>query len=164
MKLNLGCGRKLFPQADGWVNVDLENPSADVIADVFDTLPFGDNAAAEVHAIHVLEHAYIWRVSDILKEWWRVLQPGGALAIEVPCFDKVIEFLKRDVNDPRYTFWPLYGDPSHRAEAMCHHWCFTRLQLAHFLKAAGFEEVSLLPAQFHVPDRDMRMEARKPAC
>lgn len=159
MKLNLGCGYKPFSSEEGWVNVDLESPHADVIADVFCTLPFADQSVDEVHAIHVLEHAYVWRVQGILAEWRRVLRPGGKIVIEVPCFDKVIGFLKSGVSDPRLTFWPLYGDPSHKNESMCHHWCFTVAQLRLLLSRAGFDRVDLKPALFHVPDRDMRMEA-----
>ena len=156
IRLNLGCGKRL---KEGFINVDLpgnwSGQKPDVETDLRD-LPFEDNYADEAMAIHVLEHFYLWEVHDILDEWVRVLKPGGRLIIEVPCLDKVVDFLRRGEPNLRYTLFPLYGDPSYQSEAMCHRWCYSQALLKQFMEA-HLESVEVQPAKYHFPERDMRV-------
>ena len=156
VRLNLGCGPKLL---EGWVNVDFESNHSrrkpDVSADLRD-LPFSDGYADEAMAIHVLEHFYLWETRAVLQEWVRVLKPGGTLAIEVPCLDKVVEFLRRGETNLKYTLLPLYGDPTHQDPAMCHRWCFSKALLHKFM-SDFLEDVREERPLFHFPERDMRM-------
>jgi SAM-dependent methyltransferase len=48
------------------------------------SLPFPDDWAEEILAIHVLEHVPPPRLAATLGEWRRVLRPGGKLRISVP--------------------------------------------------------------------------------
>lgn len=160
VRLNLGCGHRLLK---GWVNVDLAdnwtgNPP-DVSADLR-KLPFDDNYADVAMAIHVLEHFHLWETHDVLSEWVRVLKPGGQLVIEVPCLDKVIEFFRQGETNLRYTLYPLFGDPTHRSEAMMHKWCFSRSLLEEFMRD-HLVDVKEEVAQYHFPERDMRFVGRK---
>ena len=160
VRLNLGCGHRLL---DGWVNVDLaENwtgEKPDVSSDLR-KLPFEDNYADVAMAIHVLEHFPLWETHDLLSEWVRVLKPGGKLIIEVPCFDKVVQFLKNDETNIRMTLYALYGNPSYRNEAMMHKWCFSRGLLKAFLKD-HLVDVKEEEPQFHFKERDMRFVGLK---
>ena len=163
IRLNLGCGNKNLP---GYLNCDLADnysgTAPDVSCDVRE-LPFDDNFADEVLAVHVLEHFYIWEVEDVVNEWIRVLKPGGKLVIEVPCLDKIINaFIKFDGQPPvNLAMWGLYGDPGYKDEKMCHHWCYSEKQLEALLKQVGLKEIKSEKARFHVEIRDMRMEAVK---
>jgi len=79
MKLNLGCGNDI---REGYTNVDLYNPSADVEADLNGELPFEDFSVDEIYCSHIIEHlkdpqAFLW-------ECWRVLKPRGKLVILYP--------------------------------------------------------------------------------
>lgn len=47
-------------------------------------LPFKDNTLDFVHSSHLLEDFAIERWPTILREWGRVLRPGGYLIISVP--------------------------------------------------------------------------------
>lgn len=167
MKLNLGCGKKIWP---GFVNVDFENNHSsikpDVSCDLTGRLPFEDDSADEAHAYHVLEHFLPYQVPEILLEWKRVLKPGGLIVIEVPCFDKIMRMFAHKVIDGQgigldWKQW-LYGDPGCKDVSMLHKWCFSIEELGDTLYDAGFEDVKLEPAQTHVPKRDMRMTGRKP--
>lgn len=162
IKINLGCGRHLW--AD-FINVDFENNAShkkpDVVADLR-KLPFEDNYADEAHAIHVLEHFYPWEVEDVLKEWRRVLKPGGKLILEMPCLEKIIGHLNHDIIDTRLTLWGLFGDPKHKDPHMMHHWCYSIHMLDVLLTKCGFEDIRTGEPVFHKKERDMRCQAVKP--
>lgn len=46
-------------------------------------LSFADNSFDRVIAAHVLEHLY--KPHEVLREWVRVLKPGGTLSLVLPC-------------------------------------------------------------------------------
>lgn len=78
IKLNLGCGDKII---DGYINVDVVQERAgkqpDVICDIRNLDIFPDNFCDEVMAIHVVEHFWRWEIQAIIKEWVRIIKPGG---------------------------------------------------------------------------------------
>lgn len=156
MKLHLGCGDK---KLEGWLNVDLHDSDHD--CDIR-KLPFEDNSADEIMAIHVCEHFYITQILDILKEWYRVLKPGGTMALELPCLDKIL-FHFQQGSESRYTLWALYGAPStHKdGEPALHKWCWSRKHFAALLKDAGFQEIREEQPHYHQPSRDMRFTCKK---
>jgi predicted SAM-dependent methyltransferase len=162
IKLNLGCGRKII---EGYVNVDFPDNAYGTKPDVetdIRKLPFEDNYADEIMAIHVWEHFYLNEVDEIIEEWKRVLKPGGKIILEMPCLDKVSYFIAQGSKDPRLTLWPLYGDPStHKSEADLHKWCWSIVMLIKFLTQHGFKDVISDEPMFHVKQRDMRIEAVK---
>lgn len=168
MKLNLGCGHKLL---DGFVNVDLADNWArkqpDVVADVTQRLPFDDGAADEVHAYHVLEHVWRWQTEATLKEWLRVLKPGGLLVLELPCLEKVMAYMLSCMQadrpmDHRMSLWAMYGDPGYQSIEMSHKWLFSKGELKELLRDQGLVEVQSEPPKTHIALRDMRITGRKP--
>lgn len=159
LRLNIGCGTK---RLDGYVGVDaVKTDAVDVVADVLD-LPYDDNAADEILAVHVLEHVPLPLADDALAEWVRVLKPGGRLVIEVPCRDKVFAMIREGVIDPRMVLWPLYGEPrTMRSAADIHKWCWAKVELAQAMQRAGLTEIESEVPHFHVPARDMRLTGVK---
>ena len=88
-KLEIGSGNRPL---DGYEHLDI-NPDAPHVEYVsgMDKVPTEDGIFDEVKAIHVLEHAQ-WRDSlKILKEWVRVLKPGGKVHIAVPNFRWIVQ-------------------------------------------------------------------------
>lgn len=81
MKLNLGCGTQPI---DGYENLDAKN-----CRPIYPLTEFADESVDEVRASHVLEHFGHGEINSVLKEWTRVLKPGGKLRIAVPDFEKV---------------------------------------------------------------------------
>src|SRR5687768_16039160 len=85
VKLNLGCGDKILP---GYINVDVApsrgGKKPDVTCDLHDLATFDDGTADEVLAVHVVEHFWRWEVVQVLREWARVLRPGGRMILECP--------------------------------------------------------------------------------
>lgn len=83
MKLHLGCGPRHIP---GFVHVDAQPaPHVDIVGPV-ERLPMEDNSASLIYASHVLEHFGRSEYKAVLREWFRVLKPGGILRLAVPDF------------------------------------------------------------------------------
>jgi predicted SAM-dependent methyltransferase len=156
MKLHLGCGRRKW---DGYINCDLQD--SDVDCDIR-VLPFDDNSADEIVAIHVVEHFMITEVRWVLADWLRVLRPGGELIIELPCWDKVVSHIKANAPD-NMTRWALFGDPSTHKDGFpaVHKWCYSIEEMTKLLGIVGFRDIQCEEPKFHQPSRDMRFKAVK---
>jgi SAM-dependent methyltransferase len=81
LTLNVGSNKNTPSDC---INLDLEAyPGVDVVANIVN-IPFKDNTFDKVIAHHVLEHLYYYDVAAALKEFRRVLKPGGTAEITVP--------------------------------------------------------------------------------
>lgn len=80
-RLNIGGGSRPIP---GYLTVDR------MFGDEACPLPHEDGSMCEVYASHVLEHFGWAEYEDVLREWVRVLKPGGTLKISVPDVDRLM--------------------------------------------------------------------------
>lgn len=170
IKLNLGCGDKIL---DDYINIDIASERAgrkpDIISDIrkLDNLP--DNYADEIMAIHVVEHFWRWEVVNVLREWVRVLKPGGKMILECPNLKSACEEFLRNPDlmsqpgqEGQRTMWVFYGDPRWADPLMVHRWGYTPLSLALVMKEAGLGNLKQEPAQFKLREpRDMRITGIK---
>jgi len=86
-------------RADGWEILDANaGPFVDHVGDAGDLSRFPAGTFAVVYASHVLEHFdYLVALARTLREWHRVLAPGGALYVSVPDLEVLAAlFLQRD--------------------------------------------------------------------
>lgn len=91
--LNLGCGEELI-RRPGWVNVDMFNPLPGILPiELCDIrkLPYDSGSVDRIVASQVLEH--LENPIDGLREWYRVLKPGGTILIAVPDNNKRNEWI-----------------------------------------------------------------------
>jgi SAM-dependent methyltransferase len=172
VKLNLGCGDKILP---GYVNVDVAESRAgrkpDVLCDLHALTPFEADAADEILSVHVVEHFWRWEVVGVLKEWLRVLKPGGRMILECPNLESACrQFLANpDLHagpgaEGQRSMWVFYGDPSWQDPLMVHRWGYTPRSLAMVMAEAGLGNLRQEPAQFKLREpRDMRIVGEKPA-
>jgi glycosyltransferase involved in cell wall biosynthesis len=171
VRLNIGCGDKVLP---GFVNIDIVDERAgkkpDIQCDIRRlTLP--DNVADEAMAIHVIEHFYYWEAADVIKEWVRVLKPGGQLILECPNLITACTELLQNPNEGslpdsrgQRTMWVFYGDPKWKDPLMCHKWAYTPLSLGALMHQCGLVNIRQEPAQYKLKEpRDMRIVGEKAA-
>lgn len=171
VRLNLGCGDKILP---GYINIDVAparaGRSPDVISDLRKLEAFEDETADEIMAIHVIEHFWRWEVLEIVREWVRVLKPGGRMILECPNLVSACEeFLKNpDISagpglEGQRTMWVFYGDPAWRDPLMTHRWAYTPNSLKALMEEAGMVKVRQEAAQFKLREpRDLRLVGERP--
>jgi predicted SAM-dependent methyltransferase len=171
-KLNLGCGDKILP---GYINVDVAEArlgkKPDVLCDLRKLTPFEDQSVDEILSVHVVEHFWRWEVVDILKEWVRVLKPGGVMYLECPNLLSACQAILQNPDmasgpgpEGQRGMWVLYGDPSWKDPLMIHRWGYTPRSLAQVMKEAGLVNLRQEEAQFkHREPRDMRIVGERPS-
>jgi predicted SAM-dependent methyltransferase len=144
LKLHLGCGTV---RLDGWVNIDLET-RADLKLDVRRPLPFGDGAAKLIYHEHLMEHLTVEEGTACLRDWFRLLAPGGVLRIATPDLAYVVERYQGDWHDQAWLRLPEYAFIRTRAEMMNvsfrwwgHRYLYDGEELERRMRDAGFDPV-----------------------
>ena len=96
IKLHFGCGPRILPD---WINIDgWSFPNIDFAADLRQPLPLSDGSCRLIFTEHVFEHIDTDFRLPVLRELFRVLQPGGTLRIVVPdCQQFVDAYNRRDL-------------------------------------------------------------------
>jgi predicted SAM-dependent methyltransferase len=87
-RVEVGSGGSPQP---GYLHIDLDpgSPHLEYVAPA-DRLPLPDGWADELLASHVLEHVEPRRLRATLREWRRVLRPGGTVVIHTPDSDRLM--------------------------------------------------------------------------
>lgn len=130
LKLNLASGQRPFSAP--WINVEIQEKWAHeygtefayVLADMRRMTMFRDNSADTIVLHHGLEHCTMSDADAVLRESFRILQPGGSLIITIPDMKAlVVAWLDGKISD--YIFFVNamgadMGDP-----ADLHRWHYT---------------------------------------
>ena len=141
MKLHLGCGKRYL---DGYIHVDIADfEHIDYKIPVDDLSIFKSGEVDEIYASHVLEYFDRSYVITVLKEWKRVLKPGGILRLAVPNFLKLVEVYQssKDLSSiigPLYGKWDI-GDQ----EFIYHKTVYDKDSLNILLKEVGFKNIKI---------------------
>ncbi|MFB2881303.1 class I SAM-dependent methyltransferase [Floridanema aerugineum] len=139
MKLHIG-GTETHPD---WKILDVEaRPEVDFVGNAANLEQFADNSIEAIYASHVLEHFHHGLNNELLntlKEWYRVLQPGGKLYISVPNL-RVLCWLylndKLSVYDRYYLMAVMFGGQKNEYDV--HKVGFDLEILSIFLREVGF--------------------------
>lgn len=163
--LHVGCGtapRSRLPQCfqtSDWheVRVDIDaNVNPDIVATITDLSMIGSGSVHAVWSSHSVEHLEGYQVAPALKEFHRVLKPGGFALITVPDLKYVARLiLDGKADDVLYTspagpITPLdmmFGHQASIAEGrhyMAHRTGFTADRLREKLVEGGFGEVRVM--------------------
>lgn len=173
MKIHVGAGGR---RLEGFENVDVRRAPGIRRGHAGNLSFAGDGAATLVYAHAVLEHVYPAHQVAVLREWRRVLAPGGAIVcLGIPDFETIAAaYLAGDpgVTGPhfdlfeayRYTHghpehqtilaWPLW-DPARRPDLapagylpQLHKGLFDARFVSALLRQAGFTEALMLRYAF----------------
>jgi SAM-dependent methyltransferase len=136
MKLHLGCGKRNIP---GYVHIDVvDYPHIAHVASI-DNLPFiPDESVSVIYTCHVLEHFKRRDAQRVLREWYRVLQPGGTLRTAVPDFAALCEVYRRS-EDLSLVIGSLFGRQDYLYNV--HYNVFDFASLESELLMCGFRDV-----------------------
>jgi len=143
-RLHLGCGDQYL---DDYVNCDLYSTCADVKLDCatmrLHDYPLDENLADEIMAYHLIEHFDFVQGQDVLREWYRLLKPGGRLHIETPdMLNTCKEFVEageqcRIQLYSHFWAWPWLPGQVHK-------FLYTETQLFWLLNQLGFRNIRRL--------------------
>lgn len=104
MKLHLGSGKV---RLEGWVNVDLDAPEADLLHDLRNPLPFEDESVEYIFNEHFIEHVTRKEALTFLRECKRVLKPNGVIRLSTPNLKFLVEcYLKQNIGEWGYLWRP----------------------------------------------------------
>ncbi len=170
IRLNLGSNQRL----SGYINIGLSIEGggvSDANSNIRSLDQFDDNCVDEIIAIHAIQHCWRWEIVDILREWVRVLKPGGKLVLECPNLLSAGEALlqnRAEASDSAQNSdkaaWRFYGDPSSESPRESFRWLYTPQSLAQIMLSIGLQDLEQTPPRFGAGHpADMRIEGTKPA-
>jgi SAM-dependent methyltransferase len=177
IKLNIGCGGDIRP---GFINIDiLEAPGVDLVWDIRPrmqweehiypypgSLPWPDSSVDEILASHCIEHFIYHHAPDLIRDWIRMLRPGGRIEIITPDFDQVIDGITKGTMQWLTAIQNLYAGEIEWPPSGCwyHYSCYNWAWLYGQLVTWGCDPYSIvrLPIRPGVQGIvELRMEAKK---
>lgn len=172
MKLNLACGTDVKPAP--WVNLDVVRkwPQAPRPCDILwdarkDRIPFAEGSVDEVKAGYLFLHLAPQHHTRVLKDIYRVLQPGGRLEVGEVDMEKAMTRWMKDPSDKSATqmIWGEQGNDVDGNEAYeefdKHCQGYTPLTLRAFLEGVGLKAVKQIKLHAAEVWYELSMEAFK---
>ena len=133
-------------------------------------LPLRDASCSSVFSSHMLEHLFSWDAEALVKEIFRVLEPGGVVRIVVPSLHSCVKLY--DPNDPSAMLQGIF-ECSRSGAKNRHQWMYTERSLCDLLSRNGYvnvreqqyrqgrcEDVELIDNR---PENSIYIEGEKPA-
>lgn len=180
-RLHLGAGNH---ELTDWLNSDLYPDSKSSIhLDVTCRFPLPDRSFQYIFSEHMIEHLSYREGEAMLRECFRVLEPGGVVRISTPDLTVLLN-LFQDCSSPtskRYMDWHLdwinrddAGNAPERTPTFVlnnfmrdwgHQFVYDNKTLSDLLRRCGFESIvqCRLNESEHEPLRLLENEARAPA-
>ncbi len=147
--LNVGCGYGLHP---GFVNMDIIWKPGVLVWDIGriarDPLPFRDGTFKGIYTEHCLEHIELDEARANMREWHRVLKPGGIVRIIVPDGEIYIDgwIAHRSGKAVELPYARQWGEATpmmsiNRVSRDAHKYLYDYETMALLLREAGFRDV-----------------------
>lgn len=144
LRLDIGSGGR--HGKNGWITVDTVN-GCDLYWDLREGIPFPDDSVASIYSSHLFEHLTYHDGQALMRECYRVLEPGGEFSIAVPDARIYVEgYLGiRDIPQEFFGWTPAFNgttpiDALNYVAYMGgeHKYLFDQENLVHRLASAGF--------------------------
>ncbi len=162
-RLEIGSGNRPLP---GYEHLDInpDSPDLDYCCSM-DQIPVDDDSFDEISSIHSIEHIGWRKGLSTLKEWHRVLKPGGKLYIACPNLEFIMraylqngalwyEDFQRMHPDEKahlgvggihsHTLWANFKLFSSGDGGDEHMACYDKYLLTALLREAGFQKIVLV--------------------
>ena len=170
MKLHIGSTAR----SEGWHNLDIvPGPGVDYVGDCKSLAQFSENSIETIYASHVLEHVPYRQTEAVLKDWFRVLIPGGEVMISVPDLGVLAQLYLHPQASPQdrvSVMQMMFGGQMDDFDFHCVG--FNDELLGMWLRQAGFVELARVEKfgvfedtstmQFHGVPISLNVKARKP--
>lgn len=143
------CGESTWIEIGGGPAVDVYHPNIDRVAQPgvdyvcdleTERLPFHDDHATKIKAIHALQHLSRDGARHVLRECFRVLSPVGSLFLMVGDFSFILERLCEDGLVDAWLDCVFHG-PNDANGFGFHKWGYSFKTLTSELELAGFTRV-----------------------
>lgn len=152
VRLHIGCGSRIF---DEYINVDgeyLAGTPGVIIHDITKPFPLPDNSVDEILSVHVIEHIMRDQVQEMMREWLRILKPGGFVAVEWPDFLKMCQevvanprslYFDADRRLQKRTILGIFGDNLRYPDpVMWHKWGYSVESLRYLFQSVGYSRTA----------------------
>ena len=123
-----------------------------VVADRFQditALDYREGSAEVIVCVQTLEHLTREEVNEALKNWYKILIPGGTLHIDVPDFEETARLLlaQKLEEDKEWYYRLIYG--SQKDAFSIHKDGYSEEKLRRILTLKGFKNIQRLPDTRH---------------
>jgi len=155
IRLDIGCGENKQPNFVGLDKRKLKG--VDIVHDLEKfPYPLPDDCCIMILGSHIIEHIKPWLMLDFMNELWRIMKPGGQLALSFPY--GVNELFVQDPThcnpcnaatfqyfDPRYPLWQIYKTKPWKIELGYPQWQVTGIM--NVLMDKDKDEISDIPGR-----------------
>ena len=110
LNVELGSGENPVLNGNNYIHCDIrpDQPHVEVVCPA-DKLPFPDNSVNKIFNQHLIEHFSRENLKPLLKEWLRVLKPGGKVEIICPYLSFIaFHWMQGDIDKKQLREW-IYG-------------------------------------------------------
>ena len=159
------CGGRNPLNPEEYLNVDIVPlPKVDLVFDISKKFPIADGVIAEVFSAATLEHFRKGNNLHILREFFRILQPGGVVRILTPDIEAIAKsILAGDDLDVlnQHLFGKFKEDATEDYDL--HRWMFRADDMIRTLHDIGFVNAKRVPLDvgLHEPKYNFLVRAEK---